>query len=376
MSEQIDRRHFGKGHPAPDITGQRFGMLTVLERLPNSSDRRSRWRCRCDCGNETVTRSESLKTDHTRSCGCFHRRSHGEASSRNGAQSVEYRTWAGMIRRCENSHDESYQNYGGRGISVCDKWRSSYSAFLSDLGRRPDGHSLDRIDVNGNYEPGNVRWATAKEQVANRRPVPHKAWRESAKHAYRVVEAFEHVLSSYTGAPFVVAMDSCTAALHLACAYMKVGKVEMPKLSYVGVPASILNAGGTVEFRDEDWRGVYQLNPYQIIDAARRFTSGMYIPGTLMCLSFHWTKHLAIGRGGAILCDDPIAAEWLQRASFDGRKRGTSPNIDKELTRGWHYYMTPNLAAQGLMLMSGINEHNDDLPRSDYPDLSTMEAFK
>ena len=378
MSEVVDRRHFGRGHPAPDITGQRFGMLTVIERLPNSPDKRARWSCRCDCGKQNVVaRGESLKSGHTRSCGCLHRRSHGDASSRKGPQAPEYSVWAGMLRRCRNKRDASYPNYGGRGIRVCDEWANSYAAFLADVGRRPgSGYSLDRIDVNGNYEPGNCRWATAKEQVANRRQVPRKAWRQAAKHAYRVVDSFEHVLSSYTGAPYVIGVDSCTAALHLACERFKVSEVEIPKFTYVGVPASIKNAKGKVLFREEDWAGIYQLKPYPIYDAARRFTAGMYIPGTVMCLSFHWTKHLSIGRGGAILCDDREMAEWFQRAAFDGRKRGSSPRGDSGLILGWHYYMTPNLAAQGLMLMSGMSEHNADLPRSDYPDCSLIEAFK
>ena len=364
-----------RSFPDESIIGQRFGRLLVESLHPErSANRQTRWVCVCDCGKRKVIVRSSILSGHSRSCGCLHACSNGEAGKET---TKEYRAWAGVIRRCTNPRDASWPDYGGRGIAVCARWRANYLDFLADVGRAPSPlHSLDRIDVNGDYEPTNVRWATAKQQVANRRAVPRKTWREAAKHAYRVVEAFEQVLASYTGAPYVIAMDSCTAALHLACQYLKVGRVEMPRLSYVGVPASILNAGGSVDFRDEDWQGMYQLAPYPIYDAARRFTSDMYVPGTLMCLSFHWTKHLQIGRGGAILCDDPVAAAWLQRAAFDGRKRGTSPNVDKELSRGWHYYMTPNLAAQGLMLMSGMKEHNPDLPRSDYPDLSQLEAFK
>lgn len=375
--ESPEKVHGNCGRGIKDITGKKFGMLTVVERLPNSKDKRTRWKCICDCGNETIARGESLKNAHTRSCGCLHRKSHGEASKRGRRETAEYRVWAGMIRRCSSKNDPKWHDYGGRGITVFDGWRHNYPAFLSYIGRRPsDSHSLDRIDVNGNYEPGNVRWATAKQQMANRRPVPRKAWRQAAKHAYRVVDAFEHVLSSYTGAPYVVAVDSCTAALHIVCEYLKVKEVEIPKYTYVGVPNSIIHAKGKVRFRDEEWTGSYQLKPYPIIDSARRFTSGMYVPGTFMCLSFHWTKHLPIGRGGAILLDDENAVETLQRMAFDGRKRGSSPKGDKNLILGFHYYMTPNLAAQGLMLMSEMAEHNDDLPNSAYPDLSLMEIFK
>jgi hypothetical protein len=357
------------------IVGERFGRLVVLGLHSRARNRQTKWLCRCDCGTEKAIIRSSLTSGHSRSCGCLHARSNGEASASGGTP--EYRAWTGMIRRCTNKRDKRWVDYGGRGIAVCDRWRSSYLEFLADVGRRPTPqHSLDRFPNNdGNYEPGNVRWATAKQQVANRRPVPRKAWREATKHAYRVVDAFEDVLSSYTGARYVICVDSCTAALHLVCAYLKVKEVEIPKYTYVGVPASIKNAGGRVKFRDEAWRGMYRLEPYPVYDCARHLTSGMYIKGTFMCLSFHWSKHLPIGRGGAILCDDKKAAEWLQRAAFDGRKRGSSPRGDKGLIVGWHYYMTPPLAAQGLMLMASIPEHNDPLPNSDYPDLTTMKAF-
>lgn len=144
---------------------------------------------------------------------------------------------------------------------------------------------------------------------------------------------------------------------------------------------SICNAGAKVKFRDELWSGSYKLIPYPIYDAARHFTSGMYIPGTMMCLSFHWTKHLQIGHGGAIICDDETAVAWLKRARYDGRTQGVEPRLDKFIQLGWHVMMSPVSAAQGLLLMADIKEHNDPLPwgpgtSSDYPDLSLMPVFK
>ena len=197
-----------------------------------------------------------------------------------------------------------------------------------------------------------------------------KSWRQAAKHAYRVVKSFEDVLASYTGAKYVVTCGSCTDALLLCCEYLKVKEVEIPKFTYCSVPQSIIHAGGTVKFRDEDWLGNYKLEPYPIYDSARLLTSDMYIPGTFMALSFHWSKHLPIGSGGAILCDDKKAAEWLKRCRFDGRTEGKPPKNDKDLMVGWHTYMTPNYAAQGLMLMASMAEHNHPLPNDDYPDLS------
>lgn len=213
-----------------------------------------------------------------------------------------------------------------------------------------------------------------------------KGWRQSAKHAWNVVKDFERVIASYTGAPYAVAVDSCTNALLLAVSYhtqwTKKPVVEIPKFTYAGVPMSIINAGAAVRFRDEEWDGIYQLAPWRIYDAARLFTSRMYIPGSLMCLSFHWTKHLPIGHGGAILCDDKKAVEWLKRARYDGRAEGVPPRKDTfPLKRAWHVMMSPSAAAQGLLLMGGMQEHNEPLPwgpstNSDYPDLSKHEAFR
>lgn len=373
----------GIKHTRHDLTGKRFGKLVALSFIKHKtkgSNNQSKWLCRCDCGVEKAVFRGSLLNGATTSCGCSVRTANGDARRKNKAP--EYEIWRGMKKRCENKRTRSWPHYGGRGIRVCAKWSKSYLAFLSDVGRRPSKHhSIDRINNDGNYEPGNVRWADGKTQIANRRPVPRLSWRESAKHAYGIVRDFETVIADYTGAPYAVAVDSCTNALLLACAYVKAEKIEIPKHTYVGVAQSILNAGAKIRFREEKWTGMYQLQPSNVFDAARLFTSKMYMPGTVMCLSFHWTKHLPIGRGGAILCDDRKAVNWFKKARFDGRSEGKSPRNDKFDTLGWHVLMAPDAAAQGLMLMAGITEHNEPLPwgpgtNSDYPDLSTMPIFK
>jgi len=361
-----------------DMAGQRFGKLLVLSYAGASPHGQSLWRCACDCGQSTTVIRGSLVAGSTKSCGCSHTRVGGDARNKNGNKPApEYGAWAAMKTRCTNPNSNRWHDYGGRGISVCDEWSEDYLAFLNHVGRKPSpAHSLDRIDNDGNYEPGNVRWATRKQQLANRREFQLRSWRTAAKHAYHVVKMFEQVLASYTGAPHVVALDSCTNALLLACEYFGVDEVEIPKFTYCSVPMSIIHAGGRVKFRDEDWLGMYRLEPYPIYDSARAFTSGMYIPGSFMCLSFHWSKHLAIGRGGAILCDDENAVEWFKRGRFDGRKEGVAPRNDKGLTLGHHFYLTPPYAAQGLMLMASMAEHNDPLPNDEYADLSQVEIFK
>lgn len=365
-----------------DITGRIFGRLTVIGEAGENRHGQRLWLCHCACGSKKTFLKSSIVRGASRSCGCAKRTSNGEANYPSGKRSSEYSIWAGIKARCSNAKSPKWPDYGGRGIKVCDSWRRSYVTFLADVGRRPSpAHSLDRINNNGDYEPGNVRWATGKIQAANRRPVQKRNWREAAKHAYAVVKDFEDVVASYTGAKYVVAVESCTSALLLACAYLKVKEVELPRFTYCGVPMSVLHSGGRVTFRDEEWNGMYQLAPHPIYDSARLFTSGMYKAGTFMCVSFHWAKHLPIGRGGAILCDDRKAAEWFKRARFDGRHEKKSPKNDGGLILGWHMYFTPPQAAQGLMLMASIAEHNQPLPwgpgtTSDYGDLSKLEIFQ
>jgi len=148
-----------------DLTGRRFGRLEVMERRGNDSSRNARWLCRCDCGIQTMASSGALRGGQ-KSCGCARGESHGESEP----ETLEYRTWSAMIGRCYNKNAPQFNHYGGRGIRVSDEWRESYLTFLAHVGRRPsDKHSIDRINNDGNYEAGNVRWATAVEQNNNTR---------------------------------------------------------------------------------------------------------------------------------------------------------------------------------------------------------------
>lgn len=208
---------------------------------------------------------------------------------------------------------------------------------------------------------------------------------------FKVVRDFEAALCEYTGAPYCVTTTSCTMALllatHLAIAQDTTTTrlsgnrlaVVIPKRTYIGVPMSIIHAGGWPMFDDRDWswRGSYQLKPLPVYDSARWFSGGMWsaLEG-MVCLSFHWNKTLGIQQGGAILHDNPEADRWLRKARFDGRTEGVAPADDIYDVLGWHCYMAPETAAAGLVRLAHLPKHNDPLPNDDYPDLSKLEVFK
>jgi hypothetical protein len=174
-----------------DITGQKFGRLTVIEKLPPRPSKAggSLWLCLCECGNQCKrVGSELRRPNRTPSCGCFQaewsarlgsdkeflaKRSetimtHGQ--KRRGAVTPEYKTWLRMKKRCYNPSDKDFDNWGGRGIRVCDRWLNDFSAFFADMGPRPSAHhSIDRIDSNRDYEPSNCRWATMQQQGGENR---------------------------------------------------------------------------------------------------------------------------------------------------------------------------------------------------------------
>jgi hypothetical protein len=166
-----------------DLSGQRFSRLLVIARVPGTP--RTAWTCRCDCGHESIVRSSNLKRGLVRSCGCLRNEkaaarhlTHGESRRRSQKinSSREYRSWSAMKTRCYNAKQSSFENYGGRGITICDRWRESFPAFVADMGRCPSGYSLDRIDVDGHYEPGNCRWAPTLQQANNTRANHRVEW--------------------------------------------------------------------------------------------------------------------------------------------------------------------------------------------------------
>ena len=152
-----------------NLVGETFGRLTVLEKQPESKIK-LKWICQCDCGKRTIVLGGGLKSGNTRSCGCLKMEGGRDGKITHGqSDSPTYKSWSDMKSRCNNPRKLDYPDYGGRGIQVCDRWMNSFSLFLADMGFRPNGTTLDRIDVNGHYQPDNCRWATQKQQQRNKR---------------------------------------------------------------------------------------------------------------------------------------------------------------------------------------------------------------
>ena len=188
QKETRSSRAIGRGQI--DLSGKRYSFLTVVRRGDRINGRWF-WVVKCDCGTEKQVRATHLSSGKTKSCGCkTSELIASEISKHLMSDSTEYNIWTSMKSRCLNPNNDAYKHYGGRGITICDRWLSRFENFYSDMGKRPDGRSLDRINNDGNYEPSNCRWATYKQQRANSRG-PHKRHTIS----YTTESAIEHLLS-------------------------------------------------------------------------------------------------------------------------------------------------------------------------------------
>ena len=194
---------------------------------------------------------------------------------------------------------------------------------------------------------------------------------------FDVIGEFERELSSFFGSPYAVAVDCCTHAIELCLRHMNIQHFSVPKRTYISVPFLAKKLNISFEWKDENWQDYYYLGGTNIIDAAVLWRSGSYIPGTFMCVSFQYRKHLSLGRGGIILTDNRESANILKKMSYDGRSPSVPWRQQDINMVGYHYYMTPETAKLGLeKLPMSIDTEPKIWTTNDWPDLTKMEIFK
>ncbi len=197
--------------------------------------------------------------------------------------------------------------------------------------------------------------------------------------SFEIVKTFEKQVASFFGAKYAVAVDSCTHGIELCLRYQNIGTITVPKRTYISIPFLAKKLGIQLVWKDENWVDYYKLNNYfdPIYDAAVLWKENSYIPGSYMCLSFQYRKHLALGRGGIILTDNKEAFTQLKKMSYEGRLPNIPWREQNINTIGYHYYMTPETAQLGLdKLPNAIKDQPHQWDIKDWPDLTQMDIFK
>ena len=194
--------------------------------------------------------------------------------------------------------------------------------------------------------------------------------------SFETVKEFENKVAEFFGAPYAVAVDSCTHGIELSLRYKNIKKITVPKRTYISIPFLANKLNIDLEWKDEVWTNYYYLTN-NIIDAAVLWKKNSYIPNTFMSVSFQFQKHLSLGRGGIILCDNKEDATQLKKMSYDGRDPDVPWREQDIGTYGYHYYLTPEIAQLGLYkLQDAINTTPKQWVVTDWPDLTKMEIFK
>jgi dTDP-4-amino-4,6-dideoxygalactose transaminase len=197
--------------------------------------------------------------------------------------------------------------------------------------------------------------------------------------SFEVVTEFENKVAEFFGAPYAIAVDSCTHGVELCVRYQNLSYISVPKRTYLSVPFLANKLGMHLKWRDESWTDYYKVNDHlkPIYDAAVLWKKDSFIPASFMCISFQYQKHLSLGRGGVILCDDKNDAEILKKMSYDGRLPNIPWREQNIETYGYHYYMTPETAKLGLdKLPNAIQSTPRQWVVTDWPDLTEMDIFK